>query len=187
MRGAPLRNTADRRPRAVFSNQPMRSIRHPIAGRALTATSAHAGLDPDGLDQLLGYRLRRAQGAVHRHYVAAVDELKLTQKQTAVMWLVLGNPGVAQGALGAALGMDRATMMVLVDRLEKRGLLRRSRSRQDARRRELHVTPAGQRLMARVRERVAQHEAQLKGLFSAAELRTLERLLGRLQALENGQ
>lgn len=165
----------------------MTASRSRIADKALTAASAPAVLDFSGLDLLLGYRLRRAQGAVHRHYMATVDELKLTQKQTAVMWLVLGNPGVAQGAIGAALGMDRATMMVLVDRLEKRGVLRRSRSSQDARRRELHVTPAGQRLMVRVRERVAQHEAQLKGLFSAAELRTLERLLGRLQALESGQ
>jgi MarR family transcriptional regulator, organic hydroperoxide resistance regulator len=137
-----------------------------------------------GLDRLFGYRLRRAQGAVHRDYLATLDELKLTQKQTAVMWLVMANPGVAQGAIGGALGMDRATMMALVNRLEARGLLQRRRSAVDARRRELQATAAGLRLMEQVRARISQHEDRVKRMFSAAELRTLERLLTRLQDLE---
>ena len=142
-------------------------------------------LQYSGLDELLGYRLRRAQSAVHRDYNAAFDDLKLTQKQTGVMWLVLCNPGVAQGAIGAALGMDRATMMVIVDRLEARGLLQRVRSRKDARQRELVATPEGQRLMKKVQSRTVAHEKRLKLLFTATELRTFERLLQKLQSLED--
>jgi hypothetical protein len=37
-----------------------------------------------GLDELLGYSLRRAQGAVHRDYLAAVGKLRITQKQAAL-------------------------------------------------------------------------------------------------------
>jgi DNA-binding MarR family transcriptional regulator len=144
-------------------------------------------LDLAGLDQLVGYHLRRAQGAVHRDYLATLGELKLTQKQTAVMWLVIGNPGVAQGAIGGALEMDRATMMVLVDRLEGRGLLQRRRSALDARRRELHATPAGMRLMGKVRTRIAVHESRMKRLFSSTEVRTLQRLLLRLQQLDSAK
>jgi len=150
----------------------------------VTPASAPLPLDFAGLDQLLGYHLRRAQGAVHRDYLSILGALKLTQKQTAVMWLVQGNPGVAQGAVGAALGMDRATMMALVDRLEARGFLRRIRSRVDARRRELHATPAGVQLLGLVRERIDRHETRMKGQFNTAELRTLQRLLQRLQAIE---
>jgi len=146
--------------------------------------SVNSRFDFAGLDALLGYHLRRAQGAVHRDYLATLDELKLTQKQTAVMWLVIGNPGVAQGVIGSALAMDRATMMVLVNRLEKRGLLQRRRSSVDARRRELHATAAGRRVMDQVRKRIALHEARMKRLFSAAEMRTLGRLLQRLQGLD---
>jgi len=100
------------------------------------------------------------------------------------MWLVQGNPGVAQGAIGNALGMDRATMMALVDRLEARGLLRRSRSRIDARRRELHGTPAGMQLLQAVQDRIDRHGGRIKREFNPAELRTLQRLLQRLQDLE---
>ena len=80
------------------------------------------------LDGLLGYRMRRAQGAMHRDYVASVAGLDLTQKQTATLWLINANPGVSQVSVAAALGMDRATMMAVTDRLEDRGLLVRKRS-----------------------------------------------------------
>ena len=152
--------------------------------RKVVDDSAPATIGFAGLDKLFGYRLRRAQGAVHRDYLATLAELKLTQKQTAVMWLVMANPGVAQGAIGGVLGMDRATMMALVNRLEARGLLQRRHSTFDARRRELHATAAGLRLMEQVRARIGQHEERMKRMFSTAELRTLERLLKRLQDLE---
>jgi len=161
------------------------SRRHDSA-RADVVEQTSARFDFAGLDLLLGYHLRRAQGAVHRDYLATLGDLKLTQKHTAVMWLVIGNPGVAQGIIGTALSIDRATMMVLVNRLEARGLLQRRRSPLDARRRELHATAAGVRLMEQVRERISQHEARMKRLFSGAEMRTLERLLRRLQKLDGG-
>ena len=66
------------------------------AAKSIDATTA-AALHFSGLDELIGYRLRRAQSAVHRDYNAMFEELKLTQKQTGVMWLVVSNPGLAQG------------------------------------------------------------------------------------------
>lgn len=152
----------------------------------LAAVMGVTTLDFAGLDELVGYRMRRAQGAVHRDYLATMGKLKLTQKQTAVLWLVQANPGVAQGTIGGLLGMDRATMMVLVDRLEARGLLRRSRSQTDRRRRELHATAAGVRLLDRARERIFEHELRIKSQFSEEELAAFMRMLGQLQRLESG-
>jgi DNA-binding MarR family transcriptional regulator len=99
------------------------------------------------------------------------------------MWLAVQS-GRCGGAIGAALGMDRATMMVIVDRLEARGLLQRVRSRKDARQRELVATPEGQRLMKKVHTRTIAHEKRLKQLFTGTELRTFERTLQKLQRLE---
>jgi DNA-binding MarR family transcriptional regulator len=164
----------------MVPRQPARAV------PALTAGATQDGLRFNALDDLLGYHLRRAQGAAHRDYLAALGNVRLTQKQTAVLWLVEANPGIAQGTIGASLGMDRATMMVLVNRLQARGLLRRVRSRTDARRRELYVTPAGARLLAKARKRIAAHEARMKKLFSRKELEALQRLLARLQLLEQG-
>jgi DNA-binding MarR family transcriptional regulator len=125
------------------------------------------------LDGLLGYRLRRAQGAMHRDYMATVASLELTQKQAATLWLINANPGVAQVSVAAALGMDRATMMAVTDRLEDRGFLVRKRSTVDRRRQELYLTPSGQSTLRKAKARIAEHEQRFKTLFKPAELAAL--------------
>lgn len=125
------------------------------------------------LDGLLGYRLRRAQGAMHRDYMAAVAGLEFTQKQTATLWLINANNGVSQVSVAAALGMDRATMMAVTDRLEARGLLVRKRSTIDRRRQELYLTPAGENALRKVKARIIEHEKRFRSLFEPAELAAL--------------
>jgi DNA-binding MarR family transcriptional regulator len=142
------------------------------------------GLMFEDLDGLLGYRLRRAQGAMHRDYMATVAELELTQKQTATLWLINANPGVSQVSVAAALGMDRATMMSITDRLEERGLVIRKRSTVDRRRQELYLTPAGISKLRKVKARIAEHEARIKSLFKPAELAAFLESLQKFQALD---
>jgi DNA-binding MarR family transcriptional regulator len=139
-------------------------------------------LVPEGLGGLLGYRLRRAQGAMHRDYMAAIAGLKLTQKQTAALWLIDTNPGVSQVAVAAALGMDRATMMAVTNRLQARGLVVRKRSTSDRRRQELYLTPAGQKALQKARARIIEHENRFKSLFEPAELAALLAALQKFRA-----
>jgi len=135
------------------------------------------------LDNLLGYHLRRAQGAMHRDFMAAVAEFELTQKQAATLWLIQANPGVSQVEVAAALGMDRATMMALTDRLEDRGFLIRKRSSVDRRRQELYLTPSGQSTLRKCKLRVAEHEQRFRAMFTASELASLVNALKKLQSL----
>ena len=135
------------------------------------------------LDSLLGYRMRRAQGAMHRDYMASVADLALTQKQTATLWLINANPGVSQVSIAGALGMDRATMMSVTDRLEERGLLVRKRSSVDRRRQELYLTPSGQSTLRKVKARIAEHEARFKALFKPADLAALLAALEKFRKL----
>jgi DNA-binding MarR family transcriptional regulator len=135
------------------------------------------------LDGLLGYLLRRAQGAMHRDFMAAVAEFELTQKQAATLWLIQANAGVSQVEVAAALGMDRATMLGLIDRLEDRGLVLRKRSTVDRRRQELYLTPAGQNILRKCKTKVAAHEEKFRELFTASELSSLLEALKRFQSL----
>ena len=135
------------------------------------------------LDDLLGYHLRRAQGAMHRDFMAVVADFELTQKQAATLWLIQANPGVSQVEVAAALGMDRATMMALTDRLEDRGFVTRKRSSVDRRRQELYLTPSGQSTLRKCKSRVAEHEQKFRGMFTAAELASLVDALKKLQSL----
>ena len=145
-----------------------------------TDAAEGASLNFDDLDALLGYRVRRAQGAIHRDYMAAVAGLDLTQKQTATLWLINANPGVSQVSLAASLGMDRATMMSVVDRLEDRNFLVRRRSTADRRRQELYLTAAGQGILRKVKARIAAHERRFIDCFKPAELAALMSALAKI-------
>jgi DNA-binding MarR family transcriptional regulator len=134
------------------------------------------------LDGLLGYQMRRAQGAMHRDYMASLSGLDLTQKQAATLWLIHANPGVSQVSVASALGMDRATMMAVTDRLEDRGIVIRKRSEIDRRKQELYLTPAGQQMLRKARTRIAEHEARFKALFKPAELAAFIEALKKIQS-----
>lgn len=132
------------------------------------------------LDRNLGLRLRRAHGAVQRHFGEHFADLELTQKQVSVLWLTGDHPDLAQADLAQALDMDRATTMALVHALEKRGLLSRSPSRTDGRRIAFRLTGEGEAVLAKAKAAIAAHEDWLKARFSAAELGMLEELLARI-------
>jgi DNA-binding MarR family transcriptional regulator len=133
------------------------------------------------LDGLLGYQLRRAQGAMHRDFMAAVSDFELTQKQAATLWLIQANPGVSQAEVAAALAMDRATMMAVTDRLEDREFVIRKRSSTDRRRQDLYLTPAGQSTLRKCKARIAEHEEKFRALFTASELTSLLEALKKFQ------
>lgn len=125
------------------------------------------------LDGLMGYHLRRAQGAMHRDFMATVASFELTQKQAATLWLIQANPAVSQVSIAATLGMDRATMMSVIDRLEDRGYVIRKRSTVDRRRQELYLTPSGQNTLRKVKARIQEHEARVRSMFTKAEIDAL--------------
>ena len=132
------------------------------------------------LDTILGLRIRRAHGAVQRHFADHFAALGLTQKQVSVLWLAGDHPDLAQTDLAAALDMDRATTMAIVHALEKRGLLARAPSPGDRRRIAFRLTEEGLEALAAARSAIAEHEAWLTARFTADERATLEDLLARI-------
>lgn len=130
-------------------------------------------LDLAGLSDLLGFHLRLAHVAIYRDFMAALSDLDLTQKQCATLQLVGANPGVSQVDIAATLGTDRATMMAMVDRLEERGLVVRTPSLVDRRRRELHLTPEGQVVVRKAQAAIQRHESRFTSRLTKAQLETL--------------
>ena len=129
-----------------------------------------AELVDGGLEALLGFHVRMANVAIYRDFTAAMAKLDITQRQAATLSLVEANPGTSQVAIASKLNSDRATIMAMVDRLEARGLLTRTRSREDRRRQELYLTPLGQKVCKDARALIAEHERRFTNLFSKAEL-----------------
>lgn len=129
------------------------------------------------LPGLLGYRLRLAQQTVFRDFAASVPEL--SPGRAGILMLVDANPGVTQGRLAQAVGLDRSTMVGVVDALEARGLLERRRG-EDRRTNGLWLARPGRALLGRLKKRIELHEKRVAARLSAQERAQLLALLEKL-------
>lgn len=139
-----------------------------------------AKIDIGCLPRFLGYNLRRAHLCVWRKYVAVIGENNIRPGLFSALVLVGSNPGIAQIELGRHLGIDKASIVALLDRLEKAGLLDRLRSTRDRRRQGLFLTEHGVEALQSLVSQVRALERQLSSRFTRAEF---ELLLGFLQRL----
>jgi DNA-binding MarR family transcriptional regulator len=143
-----------------------------------------AHLDRGLLPSLLGYVLRRTQSAVFDDFAATFAHAgeALTPGEFGLLVLVDRNSGLSQMALARALGIDRSTLVPILDRLQARSLLMRHRSPTDGRTHALALTPAGEKALARFARLVRSHEKRIASGLSAAETRTLIDLLEKVHA-----
>ena len=128
----------------------------------------------------LFFRLWRA---THTRTAQALDSIGLTPALFALLNVVGAREGAIQQELGSALGIDRSTMVSLIDQLEAAGLARRRPSARDRRAREVAITPKGRRLLERCRRMLSEAEDEVLGGLSGDERGELVRLLRR--ALES--
>lgn len=132
------------------------------------------------LEQLLGYSLRRAQIRVFQDFEAEMNELGLTPGQLGALFLIEANRGLSQSELGIALGIDRSSVVPLIDRMQKRGWVRRAARVSDRRAHALELASAGVALLGRLMPRLEAHEARIAGGLTAAERKRLFELLAKV-------
>ena len=132
------------------------------------------------IDEILGFHIRLAHGAVYRHFTDTFSDLGLTQKQVSVLWLTEDNVGLAQADLCRLLQMDRATIMAIVNSLQKRGYIKRRPSKKDGRKQILELTKLGAKSLEQAKRAVKTHEKWLRSRFSESEIRTLIGMLKRI-------
>jgi len=140
-------------------------------------------LDRGVLPSLLGYVLRRTQSAVFADFAATFAQAgeALTPGEFGLLMLVERNAGLSQMALAQALGIDRSTLVPILDRLQARGLLVRRSSPTDGRTHALGLTPAGAKALAKYARLVKVHETRIAAGLSAAETRKLIGLLEKVR------
>jgi DNA-binding MarR family transcriptional regulator len=71
----------------------------------------------------------------------------LTPRQLAVLVTVAQNEGVSQTGLVDRTGIDRSTLADIVRRMQKKGLLQRRRTKEDARAYAVKLTDEGKRVL----------------------------------------
>ena len=145
-----------------------------------TARSANATLNYGLLSDLIGYHLRRAQAVVFDDFMRSMADSRITPGQFGVLTMIRANPGISQSALARALGIERSTMVAVIDELEARRLAERGTARHDRRTHALALTAKGNTLLSALEPKVRRHEQRIAGDLSKTEIRRLIALLSRL-------
>jgi MarR family transcriptional regulator for hemolysin len=124
----------------------------------------------------LFFRLWRAS---HTRAADLLGSVGLTPALFGLLNVIGAREGAIQQELGAAMGIDRSTMVLLIDQLESAGLAKRRPSATDRRAREVAITPKGRRLLHRARRMISEVEDEVLAGLTAAERRELLTLLRR--------
>jgi DNA-binding MarR family transcriptional regulator len=130
-------------------------------------------LDIGVLNDHLGYFIRRLQVWVFQDFIRTLAPVDIRPAQYSVLVMIAGNPGLSQSDLAACLGIERARLVRLLDKLEKRGLTRRLASRTDRRSHALRLTGDGQKILKRAKMLAAVHETRLVERLGAEERKLL--------------
>lgn len=137
-----------------------------------------AGGQGDGapLERFTGYLLRRAFVVWRQSAEACVGE-DSTVREVPVLALVDGAGTASQRALGEQLGLNRTSISLLVDALEKKGWLERTRDDKDRRAYAVRISDAGRRQLAVLRRALDEGELQLTGRLTTSQRERLATLL----------
>lgn len=136
------------------------------------------------VDDSYGYLVRRLHASLQRLMERRVQSLDLTALQWGPLLLIAQGKGDTAAALARALDIDTGAVTRMIDRLERKGLLRRRRSTHDRRLVHLELTADGRHAIGLVPFAIAEVlNLHLAG-FSDREVRQLKRFLTRM--VDNG-
>ncbi|MER7488616.1 MarR family transcriptional regulator [Streptomyces sp. NPDC126497] len=134
------------------------------------------GAIPDALSGFVAYLVRR----VHARFSASTTERDADARDYLVLDALATRDWLSQLELADRLGINRTIMVAVVDALEQRGELARTRNPCNRRSHVLSLTPQGRRTLAVRRRAVAERERRLTAALSPAEHTRLEVLLSRM-------
>ena len=139
-----------------------------------------ATIDLGPLEGLVGYHLRRASAKLRSDYARALGETGVRQVLFGILSVISVNPGVNQGTVARALGIQRPNMVGLVNELIARGLVARHSDANDRRAFTLSLTKSGSTVVVEALVRIRAHEERILSDLTAEERRLLVRLLDRV-------
>jgi DNA-binding MarR family transcriptional regulator len=139
-------------------------------------------MDMGGLDDVIGYVIRRAQVAIFQDTDDMMADLDISPVQFAVIRLVQRNPGINQISLATTLGAESPRMVLIIDELERRGFVARLASTVDRRARAIFLTQEGRAIHTQLTKRVQAQNRRLAKRLRGDDPKMLLRMLRNLAA-----
>jgi len=136
------------------------------------------------LDTSLGYLLKQVHSALRSAMDAALRPLGMTVSQYACLELLAQRPGLSNSDLARGAFVSRQSMNVLLQALERDGLVSRPEQPVAGRALPVKLTPLGSKRLKAASEAANEVEDRLRQGLTASERRHLQALLvSRLTAL----
>ena len=101
--------------------------------------------------------MRRAQISFFNDFENSMGGVQITPGQFGVITLIAANPGLTQSALARAVGIERSTMVAVIDVLESRSLVERRPSPVDGRSYALVLSTEGSNMFEQLKPMVMEH------------------------------
>jgi DNA-binding MarR family transcriptional regulator len=120
---------------------------------------AKVKIDVSAMDQVIGYRLRRAQHYVFQEFGERFADYKIRPSEYSILVLIEDNPGRRQTEIAGVLGIKRANFVALIHGLETRGLIETRQPPEDRRSHALFLTAEGAKMVAAIRTTQEEFEA----------------------------
>jgi DNA-binding MarR family transcriptional regulator len=155
-----------------------RAVLH-ATSRKIRPVGKNKAVDIGVLNDHLGYFIRRLQVWVFQDFIRALASIDIRPAQYSVLVVIAANPGLSQSDLAATLAIERARLVRVLDKLEKRGLTQRLNSRTDRRSHALRLTRDGQKTLRRAKTLAAVHEARLNEVLGVEQRKSMIDVLKR--------
>lgn len=123
----------------------------------------------------LGYHMKRAFNVLQADLNRALKPFGLRMVTYSALVTIVENPGLRQAQLADVLAIERPNLVVIIDELEKAGLITREPAPNDRRAYALMPTSEGKRVaMAATEANRAGEARRLKGLDEVARQQVIE-------------
>lgn len=134
------------------------------------------------LTQSVGFAINKARNVLIAEMDNALKDLDITSQQMGILLSLRGGHAATPFELSKLLGIDTGLMTRMLDKLETKGLLARSRSIEDRRVVNLKLTREGARVAERLPEIVPVVLNERLKKFTKKEFEDLRRLLNKFLA-----
>lgn len=134
---------------------------------------------PEALASDLCWLLTRASQVLYAQFSAALQASGISPRQHAVLATALTGEHT-QTDIARTVGLDKTTMMVTLDELERSGLAQRRPLATDRRARVVAVTPAGERAVLETEAVLERVRGEVLSVLPPDERQSFLRSLGRL-------
>lgn len=133
--------------------------------------------DVSTLETHLGFWLRFVSNHVSGRFQQLVEENGVSVSEWVALRQLFPSSSLSPAELIASLGMTKGAISKVLDRLETKGLARRSSDPEDGRAQRIELTRAGRTLIPRLAALADQNDAHFFGHLAPEERESLQRTL----------